>query len=67
MRLLTSDEIYRNDKEALEGFKMSKQEAKSSFGDDRMLIEKFIDNPRHVEIQILADGKGNTVCMVLIC
>jgi len=53
--------IAWNDKEALEGFKLSKQEARASFGDDRMLIEKFIDNPRHIEIQILADGKGNTV------
>ena len=34
------------------GFKLSKSEALSSFGDDRMLIEKFIDNPRHIEIQV---------------
>jgi len=54
--------IAWNDAEALEGFKISKREAKASFGDDRMLIEKFIDNPRHIEIQILADGQGNTVC-----
>ena len=38
-----------NDKECLEGFKLSKQEAASSFGDDRMLIEKYIQNPRHIE------------------
>jgi len=35
-----------------EGFRFSSQEAASSFGDDRLLIEKFIDNPRHIEIQV---------------
>ena len=35
-----------------EGFQLSKLEAASSFGDDRMLVEKFIDNPRHIEIQV---------------
>ena len=35
-----------------EGFRLSKQEAASSFGDDRMLVEKFVDNPRHIEIQV---------------
>ena len=53
--------IAWNDKEAIEGFRLSKSEAASSFGDDRMLIEKFIDNPRHIEIQILGDKKGNIV------
>merc|ERR1712137_999433 len=53
--------IAWNDEEAIEGFQLSKQEAKSSFGDDRMLIEKFIDNPRHIEIQILVDSFGNAV------
>ena len=53
--------IFRNDKEALEGFRRSKQEAMASFGDDRMLIEKFIDNPRHIEIQLLCDGQGGSV------
>ena len=41
-----------NDKEAIEGYHLSKQEAASSFGDDRLLIEKFIDCPRHIEIQV---------------
>jgi propionyl-CoA carboxylase alpha chain len=50
-----------NDKQAREGFKLSKDEAKSSFGDDRMLIEKFIDNPRHIEVQVLFDNHGNGV------
>jgi propionyl-CoA carboxylase alpha chain len=53
--------IAWNDKEAREGFRLSKAEAKSSFGDDRMLIEKYIDNPRHIEIQVLCDRHGNAV------
>jgi len=53
--------LFRNDKEVIEGFKLASQESKSSFGDDRLLIEKYIDNPRHIEIQILADSYGNTV------
>ncbi|XP_008485697.2 propionyl-CoA carboxylase alpha chain, mitochondrial-like, partial [Diaphorina citri] len=43
--------IANNDQEAIEGFKLSSQEAASSFGDDRILVEKFIKNPRHIEIQ----------------
>ena len=39
-----------------EGFRLSKQEAASSFGDDRMLVEKFVDNPRHIEIQVIIIG-----------
>lgn len=50
-----------NDQEAYEGFRLASDESRSSFGDDRMLIEKFIDNPRHIEIQILADSFGNTI------
>ena len=38
-----------------EGFRLSSQEASSSFGDDRLLVEKFIDNPRHIEIQVNVD------------
>jgi len=53
--------IAWNDAEAKEGYHLSKQEALSSFGDDRLLIEKFVDNPRHIEIQILADKHGNAV------
>jgi hypothetical protein len=40
---------------------LSSQEAASSFGDDRLLIEKFVDNPRHIEIQVLADKHGNAL------
>ncbi|XP_033103643.1 propionyl-CoA carboxylase alpha chain, mitochondrial-like isoform X2 [Anneissia japonica] len=53
--------IAWNDDELREGFRLSTQEAASSFGDDRLLIEKFIDNPRHIEIQVLCDGHGNAV------
>ena len=44
-----------NDKEARENFRLCKGEAASSFGDDRMLVEKFIDNPRHIEFQVCFD------------
>jgi propionyl-CoA carboxylase alpha chain len=47
--------------EVAEGFARSKSEAKSSFGDDRMFIEKFIVNPRHIEIQVLGDKHGNVI------
>ncbi len=47
--------------EVAEGFASSKSEAKSSFGDDRIFIEKFIEEPRHIEIQVLADGHGNVI------
>ena len=50
-----------NDAEAREGFERATSEAKSSFGDDRVFIEKFIEEPRHIEIQVLADGHGNCI------
>ncbi|KAJ8916292.1 hypothetical protein NQ315_016433 [Exocentrus adspersus] len=53
--------IARNDEDARNGFKLSSQEALSSFGDSRMLVEKFIDNPRHIEIQVLGDKHGNVI------
>ena len=53
--------IAWNDAEAREGFQASKNEAKSSFGDDRIFIEKFVDQPRHIEIQVLGDQHGNTL------
>ena len=53
--------IAYNDDEAREGFERSKSEAASSFGDDRIFIEKFITTPRHIEIQVLGDRQGNTV------
>ncbi|CAH8492421.1 unnamed protein product [Schistosoma rodhaini] len=53
--------IAWDEKEVREGYRLSKSEAKASFGDDRMLIEKFIDNPRHIEIQLLCDRHGNAI------
>ncbi|XP_058404414.1 propionyl-CoA carboxylase alpha chain, mitochondrial isoform X1 [Diceros bicornis minor] len=53
--------IAWNDEETRDGFRFSSQEAASSFGDDRLLIEKFIDNPRHIEIQVLGDKHGNAL------
>src|SRR5437660_473266 len=47
--------------EVAEGFTRAKSEAKSSFGDDRVFVEKFIVNPRHVEIQVLGDKHGNVI------
>ncbi|SIT83222.1 biotin carboxyl carrier protein /biotin carboxylase [Yoonia rosea] len=53
--------IAWNDAEAREGFQSSKNEAANSFGDDRIFIEKFVTQPRHIEIQVLCDGHGNAV------
>ena len=53
--------IAFNDEEAREGFQSSRNEAASSFGDDRIFIEKFITQPRHIEIQVLCDSHGNGV------
>ncbi|XP_021095036.1 propionyl-CoA carboxylase alpha chain, mitochondrial isoform X9 [Heterocephalus glaber] len=53
--------IAWDDEETRDGFRFSSQEAASSFGDDRLLIEKFIDNPRHIEIQVLSDKHGNAL------
>jgi propionyl-CoA carboxylase alpha chain len=53
--------VAGNDKQAREGFRSARSEAKSSFADDRVFIEKFIEEPRHIEIQVLADGHGNTL------
>ncbi|MGX0878169.1 propionyl-CoA carboxylase alpha chain [Roseovarius sp. MBR-154] len=53
--------IAWSDEEAREGFQSSKNEAASSFGDDRIFIEKFVTQPRHIEIQVLCDSHGNGV------
>ncbi len=50
-----------NDKEAFEGFSSCRNEAQASFGDDRIFIEKFVESPRHIEIQVLGDAHGNIV------
>jgi propionyl-CoA carboxylase alpha subunit len=53
--------IAYSQKEVAEGFASSKSEAKSSFGDDRVFIEKYIEEPRHIEIQVLGDKHGNVI------
>jgi propionyl-CoA carboxylase alpha chain len=55
--------IAYNDAEAREGFTSATNEAKASFADDRVFIEKYVEEPRHIEIQLIADGKGN--CLYL--
>jgi propionyl-CoA carboxylase alpha chain len=50
-----------NDKEAFDGFGSCRNEARNSFGDDRVFIEKFIEEPRHIEIQVLGDAHGNVL------
>ncbi|MBK6321509.1 MAG: acetyl/propionyl/methylcrotonyl-CoA carboxylase subunit alpha [Burkholderiales bacterium] len=50
-----------NDKEAFEGFTSCKNEARNSFGDDRVFIEKFVEEPRHIEIQLIGDSHGNVI------
>ena len=53
--------IAHSRKEVEEGFNSSKSEAKSSFGDDRVFVEKYIEEPRHIEIQVLGDKHGNVI------
>jgi propionyl-CoA carboxylase alpha subunit len=53
--------IAHSEEECAEGFESARSEAKASFGDDRIFIEKFIVNPRHIEIQVLGDKHGNVV------
>ncbi|KAJ2355386.1 hypothetical protein H4S01_006915, partial [Coemansia sp. RSA 2610] len=53
--------IAHSASEVHEGFKLASDEAQSSFGDNRILVEKFIEEPRHIEIQIIADGQGNVL------
>ncbi len=55
MRLAYSDDECR------EGFVRSQSEAKTHFGDDRVFVEKFIENPRHIEVQVIADQHGNAI------
>ncbi len=50
-----------NDEEAREGYHSAKNEARSSFADDRVFVEKYIQQPRHIEIQVLADGHGTAL------
>ena len=50
-----------NDKEAFEGFTSCRNEARNSFGDDRVFVEKFVEEPRHIEIQLIGDSHGNVL------
>ncbi len=50
-----------NDEQAREGFRSASNEARSSFGDDRVFVEKYIEQPRHIEIQVLGDAYGNVL------
>lgn len=53
--------VARNDDECRDGFERATNEARSSFGDDRVFLEKFIEEPRHIEIQVMADKHGNVI------
>ncbi len=53
--------VAYNDKEAFEGFTSCRNEARNSFGDDRVFIENFVEEPRHIEIQLIGDAFGNCV------
>ena len=53
--------IVKNKNEIKDAFKLASSEAKSSFGDSRVFIEKYIEKPRHIEIQVLADQFGNVI------
>ncbi len=53
--------VVWNDDECREGFDSTRAEARSSFGDDRIFAEKFVEEPRHIEIQVLADKHGNVI------
>ncbi len=53
--------VAYDDKQAFEGFSSCRNEARNSFGDDRVFIEKFVEEPRHIEIQVLGDANGNMV------
>lgn len=53
--------VAYNDKECVEFYDLCKEEAMAAFNSDKMLVEKFIENPRHIEVQVIADRKGNTL------
>ena len=53
--------MAHDDKEAFEGFTACRNEARNSFGDDRVFIEKFVVEPRHIEIQVVGDSQGNVI------
>ena len=56
--------VAQNDAEAAEGFDSCRNEARNSFGDDRVFIEKFVEGPHHIEIQLIGDAHGNTIYLL---
>jgi 3-methylcrotonyl-CoA carboxylase alpha subunit len=56
-------QIVRSAAELAAAIVSAKREAKAAFGDDRMLIEKYVDNPRHIEVQIIGDSHGNLLSL----
>merc|ERR550534_1179227 len=53
--------VIKDDDECRQAFALSTNEARSSFGDDRLFVEKFVEEPRHIEIQVLCDTHGNAI------
>lgn len=53
--------VIRTDEDLIKGYREARGEAKNAFGDDTVFLEKFIDNPKHIEVQIVADSYGNIV------
>jgi acetyl-CoA carboxylase biotin carboxylase subunit len=53
--------VVQEESELISSLQLTKQEAKNAFGNDTIYFEKFIQNPRHIEVQIVADGKGNAI------
>ena len=53
--------VVTDEESLIDSVKITKTEAKNSFGDDTVYMEKFLQNPRHVEVQVLSDGKGNAI------
>ncbi|NPB06894.1 MAG: acetyl-CoA carboxylase biotin carboxylase subunit [Aquificae bacterium] len=55
--------VVRNEKELREKFLLAKKEAETAFGDGRLYVEKYVENPKHVEFQVIADERGNVYCL----
>ena len=53
--------VVREEAELLKAIQITRSEAKSAFGDDTLYMEKYLENPRHVEVQVLADGQGHAI------
>lgn len=53
--------IIRNEEDLEKGFEEAKREAKNAFGDDTVFLERYVENPKHIEVQVVADNSGNTI------